>query len=134
MAKLWKKGRGKLGVLQPLLGYWVADAQTPVGPARCMRVFESVLGGNYVRLTARWEFGPAAAKFIRKGAGADGKPAPVYEEHAIFGAAEGEPLGFWSLTSDGKRLQGAVTDVTDLHAEAIGFEAQMPAGLARMAY
>jgi len=27
-----------------------------------------------------------------------------------------------------------VADVTDLHPEAVGFEAQMPAGLARMAY
>src|SRR5262249_19516510 len=41
---------------------------------------------------------------------------------------------FWSFTSDGKRSQGTVADVTDVHAEAIGFEAEMPAGLARMVY
>jgi hypothetical protein len=43
-------------------------------------------------------------------------------------------LGLWSFTSDGKRSTGLVADVTDLHEEAVGFEAQMPAGLARMAY
>jgi hypothetical protein len=134
MAKLWKKGRGKLGFLQPLLGSWAADAETPAGPVKCTRVFEPVLGGNFVRLTALWEFGPAAEKFIRKGADRDGKPAPVYEEVALFGACEGEPVGFWSFTSDGKRSQGTVADVTDLHPEAVGFEAQMPAGLARTAY
>jgi hypothetical protein len=26
---LWKKGRGKLGVLNPLLGSWVAEAESP---------------------------------------------------------------------------------------------------------
>lgn len=41
---------------------------------------------------------------------------------------------FWSFTNDGKRSQGRLADVSDIHAEAIGFEAQMPAGLARQAY
>ena len=30
---------------------------------------------------------------------------------------------FWSFTSDGKRSQGSLADVTDIHPEAIGFEA-----------
>jgi hypothetical protein len=58
----------------------------------------------------------------------------VYEETALFGAGDGGQVAFWSFTSDGKRSQGAVADVTDLHTEAVGFEAKMPAGLARMAY
>lgn len=62
------------------------------------------------------------------------KPRGVYEEIAIFGARESSGIEFWSFTSDGKRSQGALANVTDLHPEAIGFEAQMPAGLARMAY
>ena len=77
--KQWKRGRGKLGLLTPLIGNWTANASTPMGSVTCTRRFELVLGGNYVRLSVRWEF--------EKGA---------YEE--------------------------------------IGFEAQMPAGLARMAY
>jgi hypothetical protein len=115
--KLWKKGRGKLGFLQPLLGSWVAEADTPMGRVRCTRVFESILSGSCVQLKARWQFGKGA-----------------YEEIAIIGVGEGGKIAFWSFTSDGKRSQGTVADVTDLHAEAIGFEAQMPAGLARMAY
>jgi hypothetical protein len=53
---------------------------------------------------------------------------------ALFGAGHGGPVAFWSFTSDGKRSQRTVADATDLHPEAVGFEAQMPAGLARMAY
>ena len=38
------------------------------------------------------------------------------------------------LTSDGKRSGGLLADVTDLHPEAVGVEAQMPVGLAPTAY
>jgi hypothetical protein len=117
MGKLWKKGRGKLGFLQPLLGAWVATADTPMGPVRCTRHFEAILSGTRVRLDARWEFA--------KG---------VYQELVIIGPGDDGKVAFWSFTSDGKRSQGTVADVSDLHAEAIGFEAQMPAGIARMAY
>jgi hypothetical protein len=105
-----------------------------MGPVHCTRIFEPVLGGTYIRLTARWEFGPSSAK-PPEGC-SDPPPAGggVYEEMALIGAGEEGKVCFWSFTSDGKRSQGTVADVTDLHAEAIGFEAQMPAGLARMAY
>jgi hypothetical protein len=121
MAKLWKKGRGKLGPFQPLHGSWVAEADSPMGPMRCRRVFAPVLGGNYLQLTARWEFGPQPA----------GK---AYEESCLIGAGDDGTVCFWSFTSDGKRSQGMIADVTDLHAEAVGFEADMSAGHARMAY
>ncbi|HEY2290048.1 MAG TPA: hypothetical protein VGM86_05025 [Thermoanaerobaculia bacterium] len=119
MGKIWKKGRGKLGFLQPLIGRWTAEAKSEMGPVRCTRAFEPALGGAYVQLDARWEFGGG------------GK---VYEEQALIGSGDEGKVCFWSFTSDGKRSQGTVADVTDLHPEAIGFEAQMPAGLARMAY
>jgi hypothetical protein len=129
---MWKKGRGKLGFLQPLLGRWSATADSPMGPLRCTRVFEPVLGGAYVRLEARWHFGAAVA------AEQCPDPAPKsvrgYEEIALFGAGAGGSVAFWSFTSDGKPSQGTAADATDLHPEAVGFEAQMPAGLARMAY
>jgi hypothetical protein len=128
MAKAWKKGRGKLGILTPLLGRWSAAADSPMGPLRCTRVFESVLGGSYVRLDARWQFGAAPSD------ASSAKPGRGYEEIALFGAGEDGGVTFWSFTSDGKRSQGASADVTDIHPEAVGFEAQMPAGLARMAY
>lgn len=131
MAQTWKKGRGKLGALQPLMGRWTAEADSPMGRVRCTRTFEEILGGAYVQLTARWEFGAAPTVKPK----ADSKPcARAYEEIAIIGVGDaGKPV-FWSFTSDGKRSQGVLADVTDIHKEAIGFEAQMPAGLARMAY
>jgi hypothetical protein len=121
MAKLWKKGRGKLGPFLPLLGRWVAEAETPMGPVRVSRSLSSILGGHYLELKVLWEFGPSSS----------GKG---YEELAVIGVDEDEQVGFWSFTSDGKRSMGTVADVTDLHEEAVGFEAQMPAGLARMVY
>lgn len=116
-AKRWKRGRGKLGVLAPLMGSWKAQASSPMGPIACARTFTSTLNGAYIQLSARWEMGKGA-----------------YEELAIIGVnADGE-VTFWSFTSDGKQSSGKLADVSDLHPEAIGFEAQMPAGLARMAY
>lgn len=134
MSKAWKKGRGKLGFMQPLLGRWAADAETPMGPVRCTRVFEPVLKGFFIRLDARWEFGAAAAKVSEQCPDAGLKGGRVYQETALIGVGDDRKVWFWSFTSDGKRSQGTVADVTDLHKEGIGFEAQMPAGFARMAY
>jgi hypothetical protein len=112
----WKKGRGALGVFEPLLGSWVAESDSPMGKVRCTRTFSRVLGGKYVRLEALWEFGKGS-----------------YEELAIYGVRDGV-ISFWSFTSDGKRSEGSLADGTDVDPEAIAFEARMPAGLARMVY
>ncbi len=122
MGKMWKKGRGKLGFLQPLLGRWVAEADSEIGHVRCVREFRPILEGTFVQLEARWEFGTGTAK------------ARVYEEVALIGPGDDGAVRFWSFTSDGKRSEGLLSDVSDLHGEAVGFEAKMPAGLARMAY
>jgi hypothetical protein len=121
MAKLWKKGRGKLGPFAPLYGSWIAEAESPMGPLRCRRALEPILGGHFIQLRARWEFGPT-------------ETGKAYEELALIGVSDDGQVGFWSFTSDGKRSQGVIADVTDLHTEAVGFEADMPAGRARMAY
>jgi hypothetical protein len=134
MAKVWKKGRGKLGFLQPLLGRWTATAETPMGPVRCTRVLEPVLGGNYIQLTARWEFGATTAAPQAECPEAQSLAGKVYQEIALIGVGEGGQVCFWSFTSDGKHSEGTVADVSDLHEEAVGFEAHMPAGLARMVY
>jgi len=115
-ASTWKRGRGKLGALAPLIGRWEATAQTPMGAVQCSRSFTPILKNTYIQSMVLWK--------LKKG---------LYEEHAIFGVSEGQ-LVFWSFTSDGKHSQGTLADVTDIHPQAIGFEAQMPAGLARMAY
>jgi hypothetical protein len=132
VAMVWQKGRGKLGFMLPLLGHWVADAESPMGPLRCTRAFTSILNGRFIRLEASWKFLSLAKK--KSAANSAGQAGGHYEEIALIGAGEKNIVSFWSFTSDGKRSQGIVADVTDLHKEAIGFEAQMPAGLARMAY
>ena len=113
----WKKGRGKLGVLNPLLGTWTATADSPMGRVTCTRTFVPILGGTRLQLTARWKFAREA-----------------YEELAIYGPGEDGAMHFWSFTSDGKRSEGKLADVSDIHRQAIGFEADMPSGVARMVY
>lgn len=113
---LWKKGRGKLGILDPLIGSWIAGADSPMGKLTCSRELKPVLGGNYIQLTAVWK----STKF-------------TYEENALIGVKDAV-VCFWSFTSDGKNSQGQLSDGTDVHPEAICFEARMPAGTARMIY
>lgn len=114
----WKKARGKLGVLEPLIGSWKARAESPMGPVECRRTFSRVLGKAYVLLQAEWNLGAGKR----------------YTELSVFGPGDGGGIAFWSFTSDGKRSQGHLTDGTDVHPEAIAFEAQVPAGMARMIY
>ena len=113
----WKKGRGKLGIFEPLLGQWSAEADSDVGQVICSRTFARVLNGAYIQLTADWEYSSG-----------------TYKEIALIGAGPDGEIGFWSFTSDRKQSNGTLADVTDIHPQAIGFEAEMPAGLARMAY
>ena len=114
---IWKKGRGKLGLLAPLLGTWQAEADSPQGPVLCTRTFTHILDGAYIQLTAHWQ--------IARG---------TYDELALIGVGDDGRPAFWSFTSDGKRAHGMLTDASDVHPEAIGFEAEMPAGRARMIY
>ena len=114
---IWKKGRGKLGIFDPLLGSWRAEADSQMGKAICTRTLKKVLEGAYIQLKADWEY--------EKGS---------YKEIAFFGVGNEGNVKFWSFTSDKKQSQGYLADVKDIHPEAIGFEAEMPAGLARMVY
>jgi len=113
---IWKKGRGKLGILSPLIGSWIAEADSPMGKVKCTRTFETILRGNYIQLTSIWDLSRS-----------------LYTEHAIIGM-HNDTLTCWSFTSDGKNSQGIIADGTDVHPEAICFEAEMKAGLARMIY
>jgi hypothetical protein len=115
----WSKGRGLLGPLKPLMGAWVSlpeDQQSKM-PARCSRVFRP-FGKGWIELDARWDM-PGGRQ---------------YREIALFGAMADGALGFTSFTNDGKRSEGRRADGTDIHPDALAFEAQMPAGLARMIY
>jgi hypothetical protein len=113
----WKKGRGKLGIFSPLLGGWLAEADSEMGPVKCHRKFSTELSGKYIRLDAHWEYSRA-----------------TYDEIAMIGVNRQKEICFWSFTSDGKQSEGKLADVSDIHPQAIGFEAQMPAGIGRMAY
>lgn len=113
----WKKGRGKLGIFDPLIGIWQAETDSELGPVVCKREFKRVLSGKYVQLVANWEYANGA-----------------YDEVAMIGFGPEKEIRFWSFTSDGKQSVGKLIDVTDIHPEAVGFEAKMPAGTARMVY
>jgi hypothetical protein len=115
--RTWKKARGRLGAMEPLIGSWKAKADSPLGPVECRRSFEKILGGTAVLLRVEWRM-------------SGGKR---YEELAVY-APQGKGIAFWSFTSDGKRSQGSLADGTGVHPEAIAFEAQVPAGIARMIY
>ncbi len=115
----WKPGRGLLGPMKPLLGSWISppEAQESRAPSRCRRILRP-LGKGWIELDARWDFGARGE----------------YREVALYGASSDGMLGFWSFTSDGKRSEGRLADAADVHPAAIAFEAQMPAGRARMVY
>ncbi len=115
----WKKARGTLGPIAPLLGRWAAPAaRMPDGATGdCSREYKA-FGASFVRLEAAWDMG---------GRG-------VYREIAFFGKGADGVLTFWSFTVDGKRSVGVLCDATDVHRDAIGFVSEMPAGIARMVY
>lgn len=113
----WKKGRGKLGLFKPLLGSWLAEADSQMGVVTCTRTFSRVLDGAYIQMEADWHY-----------------QTGDYKEIALIGTNADKDVNFWSFTSDKKQSQGFLVDVRDIHPQAIGFEAQMDVGLARMAY
>ncbi|MGC1379128.1 MAG: hypothetical protein WA821_23060 [Anaerolineales bacterium] len=104
-------------MFDPLLGTWEAEANSERGQVKCKREFKKALSSSYIQLTAHWEFADKS-----------------YDELAMIGVNPEKEVCFWSFTSDGKQSDGKLADVSDVHPEAIGFEAQMPAGTARMVY
>ena len=119
MATAWKKGRGRMGPMAPLIGRWHAQADSPMGPVSCARDFQK-FGESYVRLDAEWRIG-----------GGNAKP---YREICLFGPDTDGVLAFWSYTNDGKKSSGRLADANDIHPQAVCFESQMDAGLARQVF
>jgi hypothetical protein len=132
----WKKGRGKLGPLAPIIGEWKANADTPMGPVTCLRTY-APFGEKWVRLDAEWKFGVGGASAKLTDAQKEAMKAYAgrgYKEVAVFGLNEDSVLGYWSFTSDGKKSEGALSKASDVHKDALCFESQMPAGLARQVF
>lgn len=121
MPTVWKKGRGRMGPMAPLLGSWIARADTPMGPVTCRREYQK-FGELYVRLEAEWSFS------------GKGGAARSYREICLFGPDNEGRLTFWSYTSDGKKSSGSLGDATDIHPQSVCFEAQMDAGFARQVF
>ncbi len=117
----WRMGRGLLGPLNPLLGDWQTapggEGDSPASAMRCTRSFRP-FGKGWIELDARWEMGERG----------------TYREIALFGGAAEGGINVFSFTNDGKRSEGRLTDGSDVHSQALAFEAEMPAGLARMIY
>ncbi len=123
MPMTWKKGRGKLGPMAPLLGKWKTETDTPMGPVSCVREYAK-FGDAYVRLDAVWKFRAPKGEAPRE-----------YREICLFGPDKDDGvLTFWSYTSDGKKSSGKLADASDIHPQAVCFEAQMDAGLARQTF
>jgi hypothetical protein len=104
--------------MEPLIGDWFTEAAGSIGHVKVIRRFEWILDRSAVELNARWELPQGKA----------------YSERAIFFVDHDGTIAFCSFTSDGKHSRGSVADGTDIHAEAISFVAEMPAGLARISY
>ncbi len=116
----WKRGRGALGTLKPLIGRWVSEPSgraTGASAIICTREF-SAFGDKTVQLDARWAMGKGRE----------------YREVAFYRVGADGKLGFSSFTNDGKSSVATLSDGRDIHAQAIAFEAKMPAGVARVVY
>ncbi len=114
----WKKGRGKLGVFEPLIGSWICNegSKERMKP-QVIRTFAYSLGKNYIMADVTWFLGDKN-----------------YEDHTIIGLDSSKIITSWSFTSDGKNSVGKLTDVSDVHESAFGFESIMPAGIARQMF
>lgn len=120
MAATWKKTRGKLGPMAPLLGSWIASADSPMGHVTCLRTYNK-FGEGYVRLEAEWKF-------------ASREPGQSYREICLFGPDSDDVLTYWSYTSDGKKSSGKLAEALDVHRQSVCFEARMEAGFARQVF
>ena len=115
---IWKKSRGKLGIFEPLLGDWITNKESrDYSKPKCTRKLKKTLDNKYIELKVYW--------YLEN---------KIYEDMTLIGLNSSKEICFWSFTSDGKNSMGKLADVSDIHPEAIGFEAEMPAGVARQAY
>lgn len=104
--------------MDPLIGQWICNkgSKDRMKP-ECIRTIQYGVGNAFIIQDVKWNLGDK-----------------IYDDHTIIGLDENKVIRFWSFTSDGKSSSGILSDVSDLHDLAIGFEAQMPGGIARQAF
>jgi hypothetical protein len=100
-----------------MIGDWLAKTETPQGPARVTRSLRPALGKGWLEAEVDWSFNDSR-----------------YQERCFYGLTRDGRLAFWSFTSDGKQAHGVQVEAPDLPAGAIAFEAEIPAGTARMSF
>ena len=108
MAQAWKKGRGKLGPMAPLLGRWKAASEQNGMPVACTREYAK-FGDGWVKLEAEWLLSApkASAKLTdAQRAAMQAYAGRIYRETAFFGPDADGVLAFWSYTNDGKKSSG----------------------------
>ena len=100
---------------------WIFQGTGSMGDYTCERRFERILGGKFVRMEVLWQ----VAKHTYGEVAIFGKTAPgVDSSH--------KGLCFSSFTTEGKASLGLQVTPEDLSTGGIAFEADMPAGRARM--
>lgn len=83
----WKKGWGKLGFLQLLLGIWcVEDLKMKMGFVVCMCIFEMIFDGKFICLIVDWDIGEGVKS---------------YQEVVYYGVDCDRVVLFWSFMFDG---------------------------------
>ncbi len=116
----WKPGRGKIGFMAPLIGQWIAiNPDTSMGRGECIRTYEKILDGKFIRLQADWNIGSGTK---------------TYCEIAHYGLNADKRPAIWSFTSDGGQFYGELADVSEMAEGAKGFYADMPSDLARFGF
>ncbi|SDO47989.1 hypothetical protein SAMN04515671_1072 [Nakamurella panacisegetis] len=110
-------GSDPLRLLDPLLGPWVAEGESPVGPYLCRRRFRRILDGRYVQMDTHWEY-----------------VSSEFDELTVFGPDETHGLQYWSFSSDGDRSVGHLTSAGGRSDQAVVFESLAPISRFRYSY
>ena len=106
-----------LVLLDPLMGEWIAEGESPTGPYLCRRHFSRILGGQHVQLETHWEY-----------------VSSTYDELTIFGPDEIHGLQYWSFSSSGEQTAGHLSSAGGLSEQAVVFDSLAPVSRLRYSY
>ena len=110
-------GPDPLQLLDPLIGEWIAEGESPTGPYLCRRRFSRILGGRHVQLDTHWEY-----------------VSSEYDELTIFGPDEVHGLQYWSFSSNGEQTAGHLISAGGPPEQAVVFDSLAPVSRLRYSY